>query len=149
MELYRVEDKESKEILGYFYLDLFPRDGKFSHAAAFDFQSACQLTKETRQHHIMCLVCNFAKDGCIDFEDVETFFHEFGHVMHQVCSRPQLIEFAGFGIEWDFVEVPSQLLEYFCYTKEGLAKMSKHIDTGNTVRNFFHILILQITFKYN
>jgi thimet oligopeptidase len=131
--LHRVSDKESGELLGYFYLDLHPRDGKYGHAAAFDFRTGCQLPNKERLHHIMAVACNFPKDGCIEFEDVETFFHEFGHVMHQICSKPELSEFAGFGVEWDFIEAPSQLLEYFVYTKEGLALMSKHCETGETV----------------
>jgi thimet oligopeptidase len=133
VKLYRVSDKETSEVMGYFYLDLHPRDGKYGHAAAFDFRTGCQISKEERLHHIMAVACNFPKDGCIEFEDVETFFHEFGHVMHQICSKPELTEFAGFGIEWDFIEAPSQLLEYFVYTKEGLALMSKHSETGETV----------------
>ncbi|QKF94196.1 peptidase M3A/M3B [Fadolivirus algeromassiliense] len=135
--LYRVNDKQTNETLGYFYLDLHPRDGKYGHAAAFDFMTGCDMTKitgeNTRRPHIMAVACNFPKDGCIEFDEVETFFHEFGHVMHQICSRPQLTEFSGFGVEWDFVEAPSQFLEYFVYTINGLSQMSKHTETNQTV----------------
>lgn len=136
VELYCVTDKATDEILGYFYLDLFPREGKFSHAAAFDFMTGCDMSKINgcgRRYHIMAMACNFAKDGCIDFDDVVTFFHEFGHIMHQICSRPQLKSHAGFGIEYDFVEAPSQMLENWCYTKEALAIMSCHKDTKQPV----------------
>jgi thimet oligopeptidase len=133
VSMYRVNDKKTNELLGYFYLDLHPRDGKYGHAAAFDFRTGCQISPDSRQHHIMTIACNFPKDGCIEFDDVETFFHEFGHVMHQICSRPQISDFSGFGVEWDFVEAPSQFLEYFVYTKEGLSLMSKHNETGETV----------------
>jgi len=136
VSLFRVNDKKTNELMGYFYLDLHPRDGKYGHAAAFDFITGCDRlinNMHKRQHHVMTIACNFSKDGCIEFNEVQTFFHEFGHVMHQICSKPQLQEFAGFGVEWDFVESPSQNFEYWVYTKEGLDLMSKHTETNETI----------------
>jgi thimet oligopeptidase len=131
VSLYRVNDKKNNNLLGYFYLDLHPREGKYGHAAAFDFITGCDVYLPNGNHyrrkHVMAVACNFAKDGCIDFDDVETFFHEFGHVMHQICSNPQIMDFAGFEVERDFVEAPSQFLEYFCYEPETLQLMSKNI----------------------
>lgn len=138
VELYRVTDTSTTEIIGYFYLDMHPREGKYSHAAIFDFRSGCDLRKITgenrRQPHLVAMACNFPKptnssDGCISFSDVVTFFHEFGHVMHQLCSKPQLGEFVGFGVEGDFVEAPSQMLENWCYCEESITMMSSHKDT--------------------
>lgn len=137
VKLFSVQDKESDELLGYFYLDMYPRDGKYSHAAAFNFISGHDLLKITgenrRQPHVMTMVCNFPEKECLQFKNVITFFHEFGHIMHQICSKPQLAEFCGFGVEWDFVEAPSQNLEQWCYCNEPLMKMSKHIETGEHV----------------
>ena len=137
VNLYKVNDKATDDLLGYFYLDLHPRDGKYGHAAAFDFVTGCDLSnitgKNERQHHIMAVACNFPKDGNVDFDDVVTFFHEFGHVMHQICSKPQLQSFAGFGIERDFVEAPSQMLENWVYTKEALNLLSKHSETNESI----------------
>jgi Zn-dependent oligopeptidase len=136
VKLFSVKDKDSDELLGYFYLDMYPREGKYSHAAAFDFLTGCDMRKVTRNKdsrrrpHVMAMCCNFPEKGCISFEDVVTFFHEFGHVMHQICSRPQIKDYSGFGIEWDFVEAPSQCFEQWVYCKEPLQLMSSHKETG-------------------
>lgn len=135
--LYVVNDAETDELLGYFYLDMHPREGKYGHAAAFDFMTGCDMTKvdgnSGRRPHIMTMACNFPESGCISFSDVVTFFHEFGHIMHQICSKSQLSEFSGFHVEWDFVEAPSQMLENWCYTEEALKLMSSHKDTGEPI----------------
>lgn len=131
--LYQVTDNKTNELLGYFYLDLHPREGKFAHAAAFEFIDGHEINKNQREPHVISLICNFPKDGCIGFDDVKTFFHEFGHVMHQICSRPQIKRFVGFGVEWDFVECPSQFLENWVYTKDALQLMSRHTDNNTTI----------------
>jgi Zn-dependent oligopeptidase len=127
----------SSENLGFFFLDMFPREGKFGHAAAFSFQNPCNLKKitgeEKRQPVIMTMACNFPDSGCISFSDVVTFFHEFGHIMHQMCSRPEIQDFCGFGVEFDFVEAPSQMLENWCYEEKPLEMMSCHIKTGTSI----------------
>lgn len=137
VSLYVVNDAITDELLGYFYLDLHPRDGKFSHAAAFQFISGCDMTKiskeNKRQHHVVTIACNFPKNGHLTHSDTKTFFHEFGHVMHQICSKPQLQSFTGFGVENDFVEVMSQALERWTYTEEALSLMSKHSETGESM----------------
>lgn len=144
--LYKVNDKISNELMGYFYLDLHPRDGKYGHAAAFEFVPSCDKTKinggNERQHHIMAVACNFPKDGCISHDDVVTLFHEFGHVMHQICSKPQLQSFVGFAIERDFVETFSQVFEYWCYAPESLKLMSNGItdDVISKLKKTKHFL---------
>jgi Zn-dependent oligopeptidase len=116
---------------------MYSREGKYTHAAAFNFLSGCDLTKITNQNKrrsvVVTIACNFPKDGCIDFSDLKTFFHEFGHVMHQICSKPQIYQFAAFSTERDFVEAPSQFCENWVYTQEGLNLMSQHIETGEAV----------------
>ena len=137
VDLFSVTDKESGDLMGYVYLDMHPRDGKYGHAAAFDFVSSCDMSKingeTTRRATVMCMVCNFPSNGCIPHSDVVTFFHEFGHIMHNICSKPQLASFSGFGVEWDFVEAPSQMLENWCYCEEPLKLMSAHIETGKPI----------------
>lgn len=136
VQLFSVTDcsssADSGKIIGYFYLDMFPREGKYSHAAAFNFMAACDA-QPTRRPHIITMACNFPRNSCITFDDVETFFHEFGHVMHFICSKTQLSEFSGFGVEWDFVEAPSQMLEHWCYCAEPLTLMSKHTETNQPI----------------
>lgn len=135
--LYKVIDLEtdsSDKLLGYFYLDMHPRKYKFSHAAAFPFQTGCLDSRTGKRiPHIVTIACNFDEKDCISFDDVETFFHEFGHVMHQICSKPQIKKYSGFNVEQDFVEVPSQMFEHWCYTKEALELISSHKETGKTI----------------
>ena len=99
------------ETLGRIYLDLHPREGKYSHAAQFtitDGISGTQLPEGV-------LVCNFNK-GLMEHDDVVTLFHEFGHLVHHVLAgRADWSRFAGVATEWDFVEAPSQLLEEWAW----------------------------------
>lgn len=135
VQCFKVYDAKTHEFLGDFYLDLFPRDGKFNHAAVFDLIIGSDISKfknqpNLRLPHSYAMVCNFPKNEAIKFEDVNTFFHEFGHVMHGICSRTQLAAHAGLRTETDFVEAPSQMLENWCYDMRVLAKLSAHKTTG-------------------
>jgi thimet oligopeptidase len=135
---YEVVDTETRETMGYFLLDLHEREGKYGHAAVFQIQPPADMTKidgTGRQPAIIAMACNFPDTGCIPFDDVVTFFHEFGHMMHQICSKPQLAAFQGFSVEWDFVEAPSQMLEFWCYEAESLLLMSAHKDNGEPIPN--------------
>jgi len=105
-------------MLGYFYLDLYPREGKYGHAACFPF-----ITKSNVSKPVATMACNFGK-GELTFEEVETFFHEFGHVMHHLSSKSKIKSTASFSCERDFVETPSQMFEEWCYCEEPLKMMS-------------------------
>jgi Zn-dependent oligopeptidase len=130
VELYAVFDDASREILGYFYLDLYQREGKYANSTTVDFQSGCDLTKileeDIRLPHVVIIGCNFPLDDYMDFSNVILLFHEFGHAMHQICSRSSLQEFSALKIDRDFVETPSQLFEYFAYKTECLELISVH-----------------------
>jgi len=128
---YEVEDSASGDILGYFYLDLHPRDGKHSHACCGLIQQGCLDDKGKRQKAVAVLVCNFPRPApdrpsLLSHNDVETVFHEFGHAMHCICSRAKTPLFFGYNVQTDFLEAPSQMLENWCYEKESLRLMSKH-----------------------
>lgn len=124
--------------VGTFYLDLHPREGKYGHAAMWDFVMGADLEKQTgikgkRRLPLAAMACNFPQDGCLEFDNVTTLFHEFGHVMHGLCGKTQLSSYNGTHVQSDFVESPSQMLENWCYVPEVLKRMSRHRDTGQPI----------------
>jgi thimet oligopeptidase len=127
-----VRDKSDQRAVGYFYMDLFPREGKFSHAALFPLQANLKDT----QIGVCALVCNFtkptaSKPSLLTHDEVTTAFHEMGHCLHHSCAENvSIVSFAGTEVERDFVECPSQMLENWCWEKEVLKKLSKHVETG-------------------
>lgn len=115
-----------------FYFDLHPREGKFKHAAMFPIQDGIEgeVLPEA------ALVCNFAAPTADDpalllHDQVTTFFHEFGHMLHHVLAgRGRFFSFAGIATERDFVEVPSQLFEEWAWDERVLARFAHHHETG-------------------
>ncbi len=114
---YDVFDKASGEYLSSFYLELFPRDGKYKHAAAFTVRQASTLTSQTP---VSALVTNFNRKG-FDQDELETLYHEFGHIMHGVLSRTRYTLNAGTNTKRDFVEAPSQMFEEWARNPASLA----------------------------
>lgn len=114
VRMYSVSDGLSGEPMGYFYLDLHPRPGKYTHACCMPLQSSCLLPDGTRRLGACALIANFTKPtqsapSLLGHDEVETLFHEFGHGVHALCARPDLPRFSAFSVEWDFVEAPSQV----------------------------------------
>lgn len=119
-----------------FYLDMHPRADKYKHAAMFPVRTG--LSTGTRP--LASLVCNFPNptdgDGkaLMEHSDVVTFFHEFGHLIHQLLAqRGPWVTLAGINVEWDFVEAPSQILEEWAWDADVLSRFGKHVDTGEVI----------------
>lgn len=122
--------------LGRFYLDLFPRENKYKHAACFGVKPGI----EGKQLPESALVCNFPDprktDGpaLMEYSDVETFFHEFGHLLHAIFGGHQRwANISGINTEWDFVEAPSQMLEEWLANHEVLSIFARHYKTGEPI----------------
>jgi len=126
---------DSGKPIGRFYLDMHPRPGKFSHAEMVPVLDGIR----GKQLPEAILVCNFpvptATDpGLMDYGDVETFFHEFGHLMHHILGgQQQWAGISGISMESDFVEAPSQMLEEWIRSPQVLAKFARHYKTGEPI----------------
>ena len=112
-----VRDGATGEVISGFYLDLFPREGKFGHAAAFAVRGASRLAGRTP---VSALVTNFNRDG-LNQSELRTLLHEFGHVLHGVLSRTDYVSQAGTSVKGDFVEAPSQMFEEWTRNAQSLA----------------------------
>jgi len=129
VDLYSVKEKVDGRVLGYFYLDNFPRDGKFNHFAQFGIIDGKLRADGTYVKPVVALVCNFPKatadkPALMRHSDVETFFHEFGHGMHSILTRARYFTFSGTSVERDFVESPSQTLEAWAWDLDVLDRFA-------------------------
>ncbi len=125
LKLFLVSDARTGEPLGAFYLDMFPREGKYNHFAEFGLIDGKRLPDGKYQRPVASLICNFpapTKDrpSLLAHNEVETLFHEFGHAMHYVLTRAQFVRYAGTGVPGDFVEAPSHMLENWVWDKRVL-----------------------------
>jgi len=116
-----VIDAKSGAFLSGFYLDLFPREGKYNHAAAFPVRGVSTLARRTP---LSVLVTNFNRTG-LDHNEMETLLHEFGHVLHGVLSRTDYNSHAGTSTPRDFVEAPSQMFEEWVRREQPLSVFAK------------------------
>ena len=116
---YEVRDAHKGHFIGSIYLDLYPREGKYGHAAAFPVRGTSTRILRTP---ISVLVTNFNRQG-LTMREVETFLHEFGHVLHGVLSTTRYVSQAGTSVERDFVEAPSQMYEAWAHKPETLKRL--------------------------
>ncbi|KAI9828496.1 MAG: hypothetical protein M1826_006033 [Phylliscum demangeonii] len=125
------EEAEGSGFVGYLYLDMFPRDGKYGHAANFNLQPGYIDQDGKRHYPATALVCNFSKPtakkpSLLKHDEVTTLFHELGHGIHDLVSRTRFSRFHGTSTVRDFVEAPSQMLENWCWTPSQLKSLSRH-----------------------
>ena len=125
LQLYLVTDSGTGEPLGMFYLDMFPREGKFNHFAEFEIVGGKLLPDGKYQRPTVALLCNFPPPNgdtpsLMTHQDVETLFHEFGHCLHTIVTRAKYGRFAGTHVPGDFVEAPSQMLQNWVWDKKVL-----------------------------
>lgn len=129
---------ESDQLIARFYLDMFPRPNKYSHAACFGLQSGCLQLDGSYKLPEAALVCNFPspsekRPSLLTHKNVETYFHEFGHLLHQLLTKAPFAEFSGTSVERDFVEMPSQIMENWVWEKEALQRFAKHYKTDEII----------------
>ncbi|HEY5265935.1 MAG TPA: M3 family metallopeptidase [Acidimicrobiales bacterium] len=120
----------ANELVGRIHLDLFPRDGKFKHAAQFPLVVGVNASGNTMARSLPegALACNFSR-GLMEHSDVVTLFHEFGHLIHDVLGgKQEFARFSGVATEWDFVEAPSQMLEEWAWSSDVLRLFALNED---------------------
>tara|TARA_R110002096_G_scaffold2186_2_gene11556 strand:- start:13530 stop:15566 length:2037 start_codon:yes stop_codon:yes gene_type:complete len=133
---YKVTDGKGG-LISVFYADFFPRAGKRNGAWMTSYKPQYIKDNENSRPHIS-IVCNFtkptkSKPSLLTFREVTTLFHEFGHALHGMLANTTYPSLSGTSVFWDFVELPSQILENWCYEKEALELFAKHYKTGETI----------------
>ena len=138
------EDVQTFEVLDFegqlvavFYSDFFPRKGKRNGAWMTSFKPQYSKDGINERPHVS-IVCNFTpptetKPSLLTFNEVTTLFHEFGHALHGMLANTTYPSLSGTSVYWDFVELPSQVMENWCYEPEALALFAKHYETGEII----------------
>ena len=126
-----VMKEKNGEVIGYLFIDLFPRDGKYKHQACFGLVGGRELPGGVYQKPACAIVGNFNRPAAgqpslLTHDDVETMFHEFGHVTHNLFTKARYGMFSGTAVARDFVEVPSTILENWAWNKDVLERISGH-----------------------
>jgi len=136
VKTYEVTD-QNKDFIALFYADFHPRAGKRSGAWMTSFKAQYKSNTKNERPHISN-VCNFtkptkSKPSLLSFSEVTTLFHEFGHGLHGMLANTTYKGLSGTNVSWDFVELPSQLLENWCYEKEALELFAKHYKSDEVI----------------
>ncbi|KAH6666274.1 putative Saccharolysin [Halenospora varia] len=145
------DDEEGGAFVGYLYLDLHPRPGKYGHAANFSLQPGFYYANGTRRYPATALVCNFSKPtatkpSLLKHDEVVTLFHELGHGIHDLAGRTKYSRFHGTSVVRDFVEAPSQMLENWCWTPSQIKALSNHYLSGEKIPD--DLIAKQISVKH-
>ncbi|MBT8258446.1 MAG: M3 family metallopeptidase [Bacteroidia bacterium] len=136
VKTYRVTDGDNN-FISIFYADFFPRPGKRNGAWMTSFKPQYIKGGENSRPHVS-IVCNFTKStetrpSLLTFNEVKTLFHEFGHALHGMLANTTYPSLSGTSVYWDFVELPSQLMENWCYEEEALSLFARHYKTRESL----------------
>lgn len=137
VKVYEVRDADTNEYVGLFYADFFPRETKKGGAWATTLRDQGLFHGEIRRPHV-AIVCNFTKPtptkpSLLTFDEVSTLFHEFGHALHMMLSQCRYRSLSGANVYWDFVELPSQIMENWIEHQESLDIFAHHYETGEPI----------------
>jgi len=132
--LYEIRNRGDSEPIAFFYADLFPREGKFGHAAAFSITYGRREADGSYRLPVAAIVANFTKPtastpSLLEHDEAVTLWHEFGHILHFCLTTVETNRFSGYDTEWDFVEAPSQIMENWMWEPEVLARFARHHET--------------------
>ncbi len=136
VKTYNVTDIKGN-FIAVFYADFHPRKGKRNGAWMTSYKSQ-QIKNDINERPHVSIVCNFTKPtetkpSLLTFNEVTTLFHEFGHALHGMLANTTYNSLSGTSVSWDFVELPSQVLENWCFEKEALELFAKHYETGEVI----------------
>ncbi|MBL4905379.1 MAG: M3 family metallopeptidase, partial [Flavobacteriaceae bacterium] len=136
VKTYNVTDTEGN-FIAVFYADFHPREGKRNGAWMTSYKPQ-QIKDGVNERPHISIVCNFTKPtetkpSLLTFNEVTTLFHEFGHALHGMLANTTYNSLSGTSVSWDFVELPSQVLENWCYEKKALELFAKHYKTGDII----------------
>ncbi len=137
VKVYEVSDKSDSRVVGLFYTDFFPRTTKKSGAWMTTYRDQGLLRGKVERPHVS-IVCNFtkptpSKPSLLTLDEVRTLFHEFGHALHALLSDCTYTSVAGTNVYWDFVELPSQIMENWVLEKEALDLFAHHYQSGAAI----------------
>ncbi len=141
VKVFEVWDTERCEVAGLLYTDFFPRESKRAGAWMTNYREQGILEGELVRPHVS-IVCNFTpptatKPSLLTFDEVSTLFHEFGHALHSLLSRCHYRSLSGTNVYWDFVELPSQIMENWALETESLGIFAKHFKTAEVIPQNF------------